>query len=98
MVWGSKGTAPPLVIHWAGMKKTFLRDMVGADLLVFFEKFYYQRVPAGKLQRILAICYHVWLHWRHAVLMRLKLHYRKWIGTRWSKNASPEVVKQSIAT
>src|SRR5207247_4099439 len=33
----AKGTAPPLVIHWAGMKKTFLRDMVGADLLVFFE-------------------------------------------------------------
>jgi hypothetical protein len=52
----SKGTAPPLVIHWAGMKKTLLRDMVGADLLLFFEECYYQRLPAGKLLRVLANC------------------------------------------
>ena len=93
----AKGTAPPLVIHWAGMKKTFLRDMVGADLLVFFEKFYYQRLPAGKFRRVLAICYSVWLQWKHFIWVRTKLTYRKWFGSGLSKNARPEIVKQSIA-
>jgi len=94
----SKGTAPPLVIHWAGMKKTLLRGMVGADLLLFFEKFYYQRPPAGKLRRVLATFYHVWLQCLHAVRWRMRLQYRKRIGTRLSKNPNPEIVKQSIAT
>jgi hypothetical protein len=94
----SKGTAPPLVIHWAGMKKTLLRDMVGADLLLFFEKFYYQRLPAGKVRRVLATCYHVLFQCLHAIRWRMKLQYRKRIGTRLSKNLKPEIVKQSIAT
>ncbi len=76
----SKGTAPPLVIHWAGMKSTFLRNMVGADLLVFFERYYYQRLPAGELRRILANFYHVWLQWKHFIWVRMKLAYRKWIA------------------
>lgn len=80
----AKWTAPPLVIHWAGMKKTRLRDMVGADLLVFFEKFYYQRLPAGRLRRILASWYHVWLQWEHFVMVRVRLTYRKWIAARLS--------------
>lgn len=94
----SKGTAPPLVIHWAGMKKTLLRGMVSADLLLFFEKFYYERLPAGMLRRVLANCYHVWLQYLHAVRWRIRLQYQKRIGTRLSKNLKPEIVKQSIAT
>lgn len=78
----SKGTAPPLVIHWAGMKSTFLRNMVGADLLVFFERYYYQRLPAGWLRRIFATCYHTWLQWKHFITVRMRLAYRKWIGAR----------------
>jgi hypothetical protein len=94
----SKGTAPPLVIHWAGMKKTLLQGMVGADLLLFFERFYYQRLPAGKLQRVLANCRHVWLQWLHAVQWRVRLQFHKRIGRRLAKNSKPEIVKQSIAT
>lgn len=94
----AKGTAPSLVVHWAGMKHTFLRKMVGSDLLVFFEKYYYQRLPAGKLRRVLAICYHVWLQWLHAIRLRIRLQYRKRMGTRLSKNASPTIVKQCITT
>ena len=37
----SKGTAPPFVIHWAGMKKFRLRNMAGSDILLYFEKNYY---------------------------------------------------------
>ncbi len=80
----SQGTAPPLVIHWAGMKKTFLRNMVGGDLMLYFEKFYYKRLPAGGLRRILANCHHVWLQSRYFVLVRMKLAYRKWVPARLS--------------
>ena len=72
------GRAPPLVIHWAGMKKFFLSNMAGADLLTFFEKFYYTRVPLGPLQRALDIGYHLWLQVKHYVGVRAKLTWRKW--------------------
>jgi hypothetical protein len=94
----SKGTAPPLVIHWAGMKKTLLRGMVGAELLLFFEKFYYQSLPAGKLRRVIANCRHVWIQCLHAVRWRMRLQYYKRIGKRLSKNLKSEIVKHSIAT
>jgi hypothetical protein len=41
------GTAPTLVVHWAGLKKARLRDMPGHDLLEFFEREYYRRLPSG---------------------------------------------------
>jgi hypothetical protein len=44
-------TAPALVVHWAGMKKSRFGDMTGADLLKFFEKRYFQRLPAGSVRR-----------------------------------------------
>jgi hypothetical protein len=47
-------TAPPLVVHWAGMKKPRLGDMTGAGLLQFFEKRYFQRLPAGSVRRVVA--------------------------------------------
>jgi hypothetical protein len=73
----AKLTAPPLVIHWAGMKKPALRHMVGGDILLFFEKFYYTRVPAGQLRRWLAICQHFLIHWMHWVRVRVTLTYRR---------------------
>jgi hypothetical protein len=50
----SKRVAGPLVVHWAGMKRIRQRDMIGADLLAYFEKEYYQRLPAGKARRFFA--------------------------------------------
>jgi hypothetical protein len=41
-------TAPPLIVHWAGMKKVRFRDMVGEDILRYFEAMYYERLPAGR--------------------------------------------------
>jgi hypothetical protein len=73
----SKRTAPPRIIHWAGMKKTALRHMVGSDILLFFERFYYTRVPAGTARRWLAICQHFLIHWLHWVRVRAKLTYRR---------------------
>jgi len=72
----SAGIALPLVIHWAGMKTILLRNMVGGDLLQFFEDHYYTRVPYGKVRRVLALWYHIWLHWKHRVWSKVKLTYR----------------------
>ena len=73
----AKRTAPPLVIHWAGMKKTALRHMAGGDILLSFEKFYYTRLPAGGLRRWFAICRHFLVQWTHWVTLRVKLTYRR---------------------
>ena len=35
-------TAPPLIIHWAGVKCLFLRNMVGYELLQYFENSLFQ--------------------------------------------------------
>jgi hypothetical protein len=50
----SLGKAEPLIIHWAGLKKARLSQMNGYNLLAFFEKFYYRRMPGGATRRILA--------------------------------------------
>jgi len=92
----ANGTAAPLVIHWVGMKKTFLHNMVGGDLLQFFENFYYTRLPAGRLHRVLALWRHVWIQWSFAVSRRVKLRYRKWAGVPQSGRVSPMLVKSNI--
>jgi hypothetical protein len=88
-------TAPPLVIHWAGMKAIFLRNMVGGDILQFFEHYYYTNLPAGRLRRILALWRHVWIVVAFEVGRRIKLRWQIWFGHR--RPAGPPVlVKQSI--
>jgi hypothetical protein len=77
----TKRTAPPLIIHWAGMKKTRLRPMVGSDILLYFEKFYYARLRAGTLRRLLANCRHFLTQWQHWVGVRIKMSYRRRVET-----------------
>lgn len=48
----ASGAAPPVVIHWAGMKKHRLGAMAGADILFAFERDYYARVPGGEGLRL----------------------------------------------
>lgn len=91
------GTAPALVIHWAGMKAMFLRNMVGGDLLQFFERFYYTKVPAGRLRRMFALLRHVWVNVRFAIGRRIKLRWRMWFGRRETTNP-PVLVKQGIGS
>ena len=89
----ASGMAPPLVIHWAGMKAIFLRNMVGGDLLQFFESYYYTRIPAGRLRRLLDLCWHVWINVAFAISRRIKLRTRIWFGRRESATV---LVKQAI--
>jgi hypothetical protein len=91
------GAAPALVIHWAGMKKVFLHQMVGGDLLQFFEDWYYQHMPMGRVRRLLALWRHVWIHWSFEIGRRVKLRWRIWFKPRPSK-APPVLVKEAIAS
>jgi hypothetical protein len=89
------GTAPPLVVHWAGMKAILLRNVVGGDLLRFFENYYYTKLPAGRLRRQFALLRHVWINIAFAVSRRARLRWRVWFGQ--PKLAKPPVlVKQAI--
>ena len=51
--------ADSLIVHWAGMKRLWQRDMVGSDLLAYFEDAYYRRVPRGRARRAWTLSQHV---------------------------------------
>ena len=59
--------------------------MVGCDILLYFERFYYTRLPAGTLRRWFAICKHFWIHWMHWVSVRVKLIYRRIQAAIWGR-------------
>ena len=81
----SERAAPPIIIHWAGMKKVRQRKMVGADLLSFFETIYYQRIPCARGRRIVAACQDALAHCLHGIEVRIRLATRKHIIRRWQK-------------
>lgn len=90
-------TAPPLVIHWAGMKGIFLCNMVGSDLLQFFEYYYYTRLPMARLRRILHLLRHVWVHVAFEVGRRITLRWWIWFGQ--PKRADPPIlVKPAVGS
>jgi hypothetical protein len=88
-------TAPPLIVHWAGMKATFLGDTVGGDLLRLFEDYYYSQMPHGLLRRWLALWRHVWIQWSFAVGRRLRLRLQAWFKPPSTTRAAP-LVRQAI--
>lgn len=42
---------PPLLIHWAGVKKPRVEELPRFDILDFFEKYYYSRIPSGAVKK-----------------------------------------------
>jgi hypothetical protein len=66
-------TAPPLVIHWAGMKKRTVGAMTGADVLRFFEKLYYSRLPGGAIRQFFTGVHYPLTDWRHDLNQRIRL-------------------------
>lgn len=69
--------APALVVHWAGMKRARQQEMVGADLLAFFERFYYARLPGGELRRAIDGARHALAQWARDLQVRLRLAARR---------------------
>jgi hypothetical protein len=69
--------ATPIVVHWAGMKRVRQRNMVGADLLAYFEDIYYQRFPFGRARRIVSNCQNALTHCLDGIRVRARLAFRK---------------------
>ncbi len=68
MIWGEKSHIAtitlkdiinkknnPFLIHWAGTVKPLLRKVDGGEILTFFEKEYYSKVPFGKIKRLYTV-------------------------------------------
>jgi hypothetical protein len=72
--------ADPVIVHWAGLKKARLSQMNGFDLLAFFEKLYYHRLPGGAARRVLAAHLHAVSFWLHGIQVRLRLRTLRVIG------------------
>lgn len=73
----SDRVAPAFVVHWAGLKQRRLRDMVRPDMLEFFEKYYYQRLPFGAVRRHIAAFTDIVSQWLHNKHVRLRMGLAK---------------------
>jgi hypothetical protein len=91
------GTAPALVVHWAGLKADLLRDMPGGELLQFFEDWYWARMPMGRIRRRLALARHLWIQWSFAIGRRARLRWARWTKARPSA-APARLVRKAIAS
>jgi hypothetical protein len=89
----TSGRAPPLVVHWAGMKATLLGDMNGGELLRFFEAYYYQRLPLGRPRQALALGRHLLRQGWFQLSRRVRLRWRAWF-----KAPAPALAKDAIAS
>lgn len=74
----AKGEAPPLIVHWAGMKKARLGSMTGADALNYFERLYYSRLSHSAARRILAAGRYQVAEWTHGLKLKVRLRLARW--------------------
>jgi hypothetical protein len=69
----SRKAAEPAIVHWAGLRKARLSQMNGFELLAFFEKLYYRRLPGGAVQRVLASHLYTLSFWLREIHLRVRL-------------------------
>jgi hypothetical protein len=89
-------TAPPLVIHWAGVKHILLQKMVGYDLLQYFENLYFSRLPFGRIRRVLAAWRNVWLNASYQATVPIRLRLRMLFGR--PPKGPPVLVKRNLGS
>ena len=70
-------TAPAYVVHWAGLKRRWLQDMVRADMLEFFEKFYYRPIRFGGYLRSFRAMDDILSQWLHKQRVRARMRLAK---------------------
>jgi hypothetical protein len=69
----SRRIAAPRIVHWAGLKKPHQKDMVGADLLAFFEKDYYDRLPVRNARKVVANFQNALVNWLDQIRISVRL-------------------------
>lgn len=51
-----EGEKYPFMLHWAGNERiTFINGMIRGDILIFFQKLYFDKIPNGRLKRLLPL-------------------------------------------
>ena len=73
-------TGPTRIIHWSGIKKMRQRNMIGADVLAYFEDLYFRRLPAGRVRRLLAISGHYFVNSLLRAQVMVKMRLRIWVA------------------
>jgi hypothetical protein len=73
----SSRRAPPLVVHWAGMKRAFHRNTAGGFLLAYFESLFYRRLPFGSARKAVAACRYPLEFWWYEIAVRVRLRTRE---------------------
>ncbi len=76
---------PFVIVHWAGMKKPRLGEMAGADLLGFFERQYYAKIPLGSCLIRQRACADAVSFILRGVIRRMRLSARKLRGLHVTK-------------
>jgi hypothetical protein len=69
----SRKAVEPVIVHWAGLKKARFSQINGFDLLAFFEKLYYRRLPRGTPRRILASYVYAFSFWLRQICLKIRL-------------------------
>jgi hypothetical protein len=89
-------SSQPYVVHWAGMKKPMLHQMLRADILTHFERLYYDRLPLGRLRRPVRAA----KDYLAFIGEKFTYRYQRWANSqRWStKRTSPDVGDRPTAT
>lgn len=70
-------TAPPFIIHWAGLKKFRLSSMPGSELLKFFERKYFEDVPLGMVRMHLSAAAFTMSRIRDRLVLSTRLRARR---------------------
>lgn len=78
--------APPVVVHWAGLKKKRIRDMKHPELLDFFERYYYERLPFGNVRRVINAWYDVLALLAYEIRTKILQRWRVAVGVFGAQN------------
>src|SRR5262249_36225783 len=89
----SRKVAEPAIVHWAGLKKARLSQLNGFELLLFFEKFYYSRLPAGTFRKALMSYVYTLSFWLREIRLKIRLRTVMVIGAIRNRNFRSALVK-----
>jgi len=73
----------PFMLHWAGLRKPFLRDMIRHDIIEFFENEYYRGVRFGGAIKLARAASYAWTSYRIKLVVGTKIKLGQSIGPRW---------------
>jgi len=73
-----EGKKYPYMLHWAGKDRIpYIYGMIRSDILVYFQKLYFQKIPYGKLKRFFPLVQSGMDYFIRSYYRQLRKKYRK---------------------